>query len=325
MLLLTERYMPVREHIDEITVAAREEWGYDAILFIFGDEYRVVSASPDIRAAAEQALRDGVRPQTIENAVTAMVERAAAAERAAALPEPDRYVTDVTGTLPVARLDALNEKLVQFDRNTANQVLIYVAKRLPEERTLEEVARASFNAWGVGQRTKNNGVVVFLFMDDRKWRIETGDGVRDRLTDGVASQIGNDTLVPSLRAGDPMLAIEAVADDVLEVLNGENGALAMIPARPGLAKESFSSDDLRTVAVVVVLMIAGICALLAFLRYGGRRGWTVGTERRYYDEHDHWSDSSTFTSSSSSSSSSSSGSYSGGGGSSSGGGASGSW
>src|SRR5262245_46143877 len=62
-------------------------------------------------------------------------------------PRPDRYATDKAGVIDAGRLAALNERLAQFERDTSNQLLVYVDRRVPAGTTIEEFANASFNAW----------------------------------------------------------------------------------------------------------------------------------------------------------------------------------
>jgi uncharacterized protein len=136
-------------------------------------------------------------------------------------PRPERYATDKAGVIDASRLSALNERLAQFERDTSNQVLVYVDRRVPPGTTMEEFANAAFNAWGVGQKDKSNGVVLFLFVDDRKFRFEVGYGLEAVIPDARTQQIGEAYLVPRLRAGDVAGAVEQTADQLAKAARGE--------------------------------------------------------------------------------------------------------
>ena len=179
--------------------------------------------------------------------------------------------------------------------------------------------------WGVGQKGKDNGAVLFLFTGDRKMRIEVGYGLEGVLTDAKSKQITSTIIKPRLKANDYNGAVEQGADAMLAVVRGEglkgtgqttheakrvrlgSGFVQFIPLRVHPVDRSHHRDRKGG---------AG----------GGPRssGWTSMTD----SDSSSWSSSSSSSSSDSfsdSSSSSSDSSFDGGGGDSGGGGASDSW
>jgi uncharacterized protein len=136
-------------------------------------------------------------------------------------PRPERYATDRAGVIDAARLAALNERLAQFERETSNQVLVYVDRRVPAGTTLEEFSNAAFNAWAVGQKGKDNGVAVFVFVDDRKVRFEVGYGLEGAIPDARTVRIREEYLAPRFRAGDYAGGIEQTADQLMKAARGE--------------------------------------------------------------------------------------------------------
>ena len=155
-------------------------------------------------------------------AALALLALASAAQAAVEVPpRPDRYATDRAGVVGAARLSALNETLAQFERDTSNQVLVFVDRRLPANTTIEEYAAAAFKAWGVGQKGKDNGAVFFVFVDDRQMRIEVGYGLEGALPDIRAASIIEDHAKPRFRANDFAGGVEAAADQVMRAARGE--------------------------------------------------------------------------------------------------------
>jgi uncharacterized protein len=136
-------------------------------------------------------------------------------------PRPDRYATDRAGVVGATRLSALNERLAQFERETSTQVLVFVDRRLPPNTTIEEYAEAAFEAWGVGQKGKDNGAVFFVFVDDRQMRIEVGYGLEGALPDIRAASIIEDHAKPRFRANDFAGGVDAAADQVMRAARGE--------------------------------------------------------------------------------------------------------
>jgi uncharacterized protein len=154
-------------------------------------------------------------------ALAGLFVAAAVAATAAVPPRPDRYATDRAGVVDAARLSALNERLAQFERETSNQVLVYVDRRVPADTTLEQFAADAFKAWGVGQKGKDNGAVFFVFVDDRKMRIEVGYGLEGALPDIRAASIVEDYAKPRFRSNDYAGGVDAVADQVMRASRGE--------------------------------------------------------------------------------------------------------
>jgi uncharacterized protein len=136
-------------------------------------------------------------------------------------PRPGRYATDRAGVADAARLAALNERLAQFERDTSSQVLVYLDRRLPANTTLEEFAAASYKAWGVGQKGKDNGAVFFAFIDERKMRIEVGYGLEGAIPDARAQRILDEYVKPRFRAGDFAGGAEQAASEIMKAARGE--------------------------------------------------------------------------------------------------------
>ena len=239
-------------------------------------------------------------------------------------PKPAKYVTDNAGVLNAARASALNEKLAQFERDTSNQVLVYVDRSLPADTTIEQFANESMHQWGVGQKGKDNGAVLFLFINDRKMRIEVGYGLEGVLTDAKSRQITSTVIKPRLQGKDYDGAVEQGADAIVSVVKGEE--LKGRGKTAHEAKETHRSSGLGQFVPLLFVLIIGLVILIArATRRSGPRsssGWTSSTD----SDPSSWSSSSSSSSDSySDSSSDSSSSFDGGGGDSGGGGSSDSW
>jgi uncharacterized protein len=245
-------------------------------------------------------------------------------------PKPAAYVTDKTGVLDTARVHALNEKLAQFERDTSNQVLVYVDRDLPADSTIEQFANDAMHQWGVGQKGKDNGAVLFLFTGNRKMRIEVGYGLESVLTDAKARDITSTIIRPRLKAADYNGAVEQGADAMLAVIRGENlkGTGQTAHEAKGSNAKTLPLWFFALFGVVGVFIIVIIVVLKMRRRTTGIRSNdpTPNTTR----DSSSWawvstSDSSSSSDSFSDSSSSSDSSFDGGGGDSGGGGASDSW
>jgi uncharacterized protein len=229
---------------------------------------------------------------------------------------PRDHLTDRAGILSADAARALNERLAQFERETSNQLLVVVDRRLPPGTTLEELGSASIRQWGVGQQGKDNGVIFFVFVDDRKMRIEVGYGLESVLTDARAKRITSAIVKPLFQQGKYAEGIEAGAAAIMDVARGGDVAAAPPSSSPWPFVFSFA-----LAAACLAIVMAIVRSLVRFLhghpsvffQAGGSFSLTSGSG---------WSDSS---GSSGSDSSDSSGSFSSGGGDGGGGGASDSW
>ncbi|HEY6931101.1 MAG TPA: TPM domain-containing protein [Thermoanaerobaculia bacterium] len=134
---------------------------------------------------------------------------------------PDRYVTDRAGVFSPDRAEALNARLDQFERETSDQILVWIDRRIPEGFTLEDFTVRAAQKWRVGQKGKDNGAVLFVFVDDRKMRIEVGYGLEGSLPDALAHRIQEEEILPRFRSGDYAGGIEAGVSGITAAIKGE--------------------------------------------------------------------------------------------------------
>ena len=241
-------------------------------------------------------------------------------------PKPGQYLTDRAGVFDAARATALNAKLAQFERDTSSQVLVYIDRRVPEGTTIEEMGSAAIHAWGVGQKGKDNGVILFVFTDDHKMRIEVGYGLESSLSDARSGEILGTIVKPRFRRGDLQGGVEAGVDAILAAARGEGsaGTGKTVAERPGPMGVSIPFWVVMLVFGSIALFVAFLVvkAIVDAVRGAGKHGAARRSARGSAFSLDTFSSSS---SSDSSSSDSSSSDFSGGGGDGGGGGASDSW
>jgi len=88
-------------------------------------------------------------------------------------PPPARYFNDYAGVVSAADADRLNDKLRRFDEETSTQIVVAVFPKLPSP-SLEDFTFRTAESWPVGRKSLHNGAVFFVFVQDRKMRIEVG-------------------------------------------------------------------------------------------------------------------------------------------------------
>ena len=230
--------------------------------------------------------------------------------------KPTHYVTDNAGVLAPDKAEQLDQKLKAFEQRTSDQVLVYVDKHVPEGTTLEEMGAQAMRQWGVGQAKKDNGVILFLFTDDRKMRIEVGYGLEGSLTDAKSKLITSTIVKPRLQSGDYNGAVEHGVEAILNTIGSESYKGSGHTVAEASALQTFTKmlPGLIFFGLFGAIFFAVIFASI----FGRKRGWVTASGSS--------SDSSSSSSDwSSSSDSSSSSDFSGGGGDGGGGGSSDSW
>src|SRR5512143_3663750 len=146
-----------------------------------------------------------------------------AAQEAAIPAAPDRWVTDTAGFLSAGAAAALDSRLADFERRTGHQVLVYIGKTTGVA-PLDDWAVRAFEAWKVGRKGLDDGIVLFIFAEDRKIRIEVGYGLEDKVPDIYAFRVIDNILAPGFRAGRQDEAVEAAVTALIGYISGNENA-----------------------------------------------------------------------------------------------------
>jgi uncharacterized protein len=115
-------------------------------------------------------------------------------------PPPAAYFNDYAGVVSAGDAARLDAKLGQFAKETSTQVVVAIFDHLSSP-ALEDFTVRTAESWRVGRKDWDNGAVLFVFVKDRKLRIETGYGLEGALPDALARRILDDQVVPHLRQG----------------------------------------------------------------------------------------------------------------------------
>ncbi len=181
-------------------------------------------------------------------------------------PVPTQYVTDTAGVLPADAEASLNARLKAFDEQTSNQILVAIFPSLPSA-SLEDFTVRTAQAWRAGRGKLDNGVVLFVFIGDRKVRLEVGYGLEGALPDITAHRIIEEQITPRFRTGDYAGGVDAGVTAIIAATKGEYKA----EPRP-VAGTSSGLNGWTILFIIIVLMI--------MFRGGGGGGRTYG--RRGY-------------------------------------------
>jgi uncharacterized protein len=242
----------------------------------------------------------------------------AALAQAPTFPALSGRVVDAASILDAAQRAALEQKLKAHEDKTTDQVVVASVPSLGGG-DIEDYANRLYRHWQLGQKDKNNGVLLLVAPNERKVRIEVGYGLEGALTDALSKLIITTAIAPRFKTGDFAGGLNAGVDAIVSILTGD--------AEEWQRRAKVRSDETHAIdpLVAFVIFLVLFVIVVRLVRGGGgpRRahrtrsgrwiavpvptsgGWGGG-----------WSDGGGW---------SGGGGFSGGGGSSGGGGASGSW
>jgi uncharacterized protein len=177
-------------------------------------------------------------------------------------------VTDNAEIISPETRDRLTESLKAYEGRTTNQVAILTVPTLNGE-SIEDYAVAVFEAWKLGQKDKDNGILIVVVPDDRRMRIEVGYGLEGTMTDSMAGRIIQNIMTPRFKDGDYNGGITDGVNAVIEVLEG--GTVQEIAYERGnnTEKSGFSgieSPDMNiTERILIGAFIFGIIGLFTII------------------------------------------------------------
>lgn len=130
------------------------------------------------------------------------------------------YVNDFAGLLSQDALTQLETRLGQLEQDTTAEVAVVTIETLDGD-PIEYYANELFNAWGIGQKDEDNGVLFLVALEERQTRIEVGYGLESIITDGRAGRILDQYVIPSFKNGNYEEGIVAGVVAIESYIRGE--------------------------------------------------------------------------------------------------------
>ena len=166
-------------------------------------------------------------------------------------PAPEARVNDYAGLLASDARARLEQRLTERERATGTQMAIAIFPGL-EGESLEDFSIRLAQQWRIGRKGLDNGVILLVFVRDRKVRLEVGYGLEARIPDSIAAQIIREALGPRFRERRYPEGLEAAADAVYARI----GSGAVSPPSPGRPSRLVYTILFVIVAAAVVLGLA---------------------------------------------------------------------
>ncbi|MBK5275794.1 MAG: TPM domain-containing protein [Desulfuromonadales bacterium] len=177
-------------------------------------------------------------------------------------------VNDYASMLPPEAVARLEQKLAAFERETSNQIAVLTVPALQGDN-IDQFAIRVAEQWKIGQKGKDNGVLLIMAQAERKVRIEVGMGLQGVLPDITASQIIREVMRPHLKDGNFDQGINVGVDAIMAATKGEFKAMPQDASRRTNKKKSSSGMFL-----VIALIAIAVCGMMS--RYLGGAAGAIG-------------------------------------------------
>ena len=192
---------------------------------------------------------------------------------------PKNHFNDYAGVVRPATAAQLNEELAQFERDTSNQIVVAIYPKLQSDSSVEDYAVRVAQKWGVGQKGKKNGAVLFVFQQSHDIWIATGYGLEGALPDALCKRIIEDEIAPRFRAGDFDGGLTAGVHAMMAATRGEyrgTGRTQEDAASSGRAHGGSAAGFIVMLLVFVVLLRASSRRNTVLGPRGPRTFWLGG-------------------------------------------------
>jgi uncharacterized protein len=161
------------------------------------------------------------RPLAIAVLIAFLSSFIPAPARALEFPALTGRVVDEANVLDSAQRAALTDKLAALEAKTTDQLVVVTLKSL-QGTSIEDFGVQLGRHWQIGQKDKNNGVLLIVAPSERKVRVEVGYGLEGTLTDAMSSVIIQTAIIPRFKANDFAGGIGRGVDGIIDVLTGDD-------------------------------------------------------------------------------------------------------
>jgi uncharacterized protein len=166
-------------------------------------------------------------------------------------------IVDEAGLLTPDARAAIEAKLAALEAKSTDQVAVVTLRTL-EGYPIEEYGYQLGRKWGIGQKDKNNGILLIVAPNERKVRIEVGRGLEPIMTDAMSKLIIENAILPEFRRGDFSAGISAGVRDINDVLLGDAEEVKQ------RARVSRNADTLDFWSIVLILFWLGVAIFVFY-------------------------------------------------------------
>jgi len=184
------------------------------------------------------------------------------------IPKFSAPVVDGANILSANVESALNQSLDGFRKTTGPQIAILTISSTGNQ-SLEDFSIDVAREWGLGDKSRDDGVLLVIAFEDRALRIETGSGIEGELTDVEAGRIIDNIISPQLTAGDPDAAVIAGAAALMKELSADAGTTVTAETSGGNSSTSTGGNLLFGIISLIFILFG----MVMFVIRGRQRGF----------------------------------------------------
>jgi len=137
-----------------------------------------------------------------------------------AKPNPPKLVNDFANVMNPAEIADLENKLVAYFDSTSTQIVIVTEKSLDDDDIFDYTQRLA-QSWGIGEKEKNNGILIYVAVADRQIRIQVGYGMEGVITDALSKRIIEENIKPNFKQGLYFQGLNEASTILISAASGE--------------------------------------------------------------------------------------------------------
>lgn len=198
-------------------------------------------------------------------------------------PAPAKYFSDYAQVVSSGTAAQLNQTLETFERESSSQILVAVFPKMQSDSSVEDYTVRVARAWKAGQKVKNNGAVLFVFVQDHKMFLQVGYGLEAVLPDALCKRIIAEQITPRFKSGDLDGGLTAGVQSIIAAAKGEyNSSGTTVAGSRGRQRSGSPIVPFIVIAVFVVLILISRLGRRGsrgggWIVTGGGGGWSGGS------------------------------------------------
>jgi len=196
-------------------------------------------------------------------------------------PQPTGYVNDYAGIIDTEQKNQIDQIAKTVQEKTGAEIAVVTVETIQPYGSIEEYSVELASEWGIGKAGEDTGVLILLATTERRVRIEVGYGLEGIIPDGLAGEIIDNSILPSMRAGDYgtgfLKGVQAVSGIIAEEY-GVDLDSSYIEESKEYTRQISSGLSRFIIILIFLLLFGGGRFLLPLLFVGAvsRRGFHGG-------------------------------------------------
>lgn len=171
------------------------------------------------------------------------------------VPKLTGRVVDTTKTLSDKQKKEIENTIIQFEKNTGGQFAVCIVPTISDE-SIESASIKVAEAWKIGHKDKDNGIIFFLTMKEKEFRIEVGYGFEEKITNGIAGEIGRNTI--------PFFKKQEWEQGIIFIINECNAVITNQKTITQSATQEEQNLDKGTLKIIIITFVILVIIIATF-------------------------------------------------------------